>query len=173
MKKMIQNGKKGLFKDLFIVSFIIQYHFFDFIDHYPYRLYRGSINFFLISVPNDKGHFLISAEAWSWQVLKLIISDLVYPRSFILLAANSTPSALDATLNKLEFGHMIQHQLFNLYDFLYIFCPSRIFSFAPSLAANIHKQYNNNNKIYFLLSKRTFMNEKWVEININVNISVV
>ena len=37
---------------------------------------------------------------------------------------------------------------------------------------NNNNNNNNNNKIYFLLSKRTFMNEKWVEINININISV-
>ena len=36
----------------------------DFESHYLYRLYQGSIKFFLISVRNDKGNFSTSAGIW-------------------------------------------------------------------------------------------------------------
>ena len=37
------------------------YQIYRFKGHYPYRSYQGSIKNLLITVPNDKGHFSISA----------------------------------------------------------------------------------------------------------------
>ena len=61
MIKMIQNNKKLPFSVFFIVSFIKSYRFYRFKWHLSNRFYRASIIGLWIIVPNDKGHFLISA----------------------------------------------------------------------------------------------------------------
>ena len=52
---------KEVFYDFFIISFIVSYRFKG---HFQYRLYRGSVQIFLITVQNDKGLLSTSAGVW-------------------------------------------------------------------------------------------------------------
>ena len=59
--KTIQNDKKWPLFSLFIISFIESYRFYRFKWHLSNRFYLASINGLSITVPNNKGHFSISA----------------------------------------------------------------------------------------------------------------
>ena len=52
------------FFSLFIISFIELYRFYCLKWHLSNRFCRALINGLWITIPNDKGHFSISAEVW-------------------------------------------------------------------------------------------------------------